>query len=623
MSSDFDRRRPSADTARSSGGSNLATIGKSSLTAGALPQTTHDLFVPAGNAPRPTPMIGTDDATAGNGSRSGRTSVAVDEVLVSSSLPRTSGVGAVTHAPAPAPRVADRGYARHNAVLKVVAYDEHGSVIQSWGAKAQWEGPLPQHFRGGHGAQGWRWDNPTSAHTVRANTRADGTGGESVEAWAGKLHATRVEIFAKPIDDVTERAEARPSDAHDSHAPGHAEDAEDTGDGSSERLCPTGRGLGEPDHPMSKPHGHGEPAPNAGASSATPAASHPPGESTASEEWGNPGDRLADVIAFERGLGIDLAQDENAGGDDGNTSTKPHGHDGIGSAGYEGGDPAGRTGRDASTTGQGPGGDAAKEAGDEDGARTTRDNQGTKTGDRDGELHGAANGRYGGEGREGDDGVRGAGAILGGLVAVPPALKGAVEIALLINAGDITGAGADLFKAGVGKAMSVAAARRLVAREARIVAERDMRVVAKQLAGQKAFAALSQAEQERVLRIVYWEKQRQFFRGYLNAARAEQRAVRQALKKAKPAERAALEARRAAVSDGRGNRKGRAGRWSAAAKPCICWPRVPALAVATEVPKPGAAVQGDGLPGLRAIRQGVTKRGKEGSHRLYRVTTRG
>jgi hypothetical protein len=146
--------------------------------------------------------------------------------------------------------------------------------------------------------------------------------------------------------------------------------------------------------------------------------------------------------------------------------------------------------------------------------------------------------------------VRGAGAIFGGIVAVPAALKGTVELALLIDAGDITGAGADLFKAGVGKAMSVAAARRLVAREARIVAERETRVVLKKLARTKAFMALSQAEREQVQRIVYWEKQRELFRGYLQAARAEQRVVRQARKKARPAERAALEARQTAASTG-------------------------------------------------------------------------
>jgi hypothetical protein len=121
MSSDLDRRRSSADTSRSSADSHLGTAGNSSLAAGALPRTTHELSVPVPHARRPAPMIGADAATAGNGS-------------LSSSLGRA--FGPITHA-APAPRIADRGNARLNAVLKVVAYDEHGSLIRSWGAKAR------------------------------------------------------------------------------------------------------------------------------------------------------------------------------------------------------------------------------------------------------------------------------------------------------------------------------------------------------------------------------------------------------------------------------------------------------------------------------------------------------
>jgi hypothetical protein len=66
----------------------------------------------------------------------------------------------------------------------------------------------------------------------------------------------------------------------------------------------------------------------------------------------------------------------------------------------------------------------------------------------------------------------------------------------------------------------------------------------------KAFSALAKAERDQVLRITYWETQRRFFRGYLAAAKAEQRAVRQALKTAKPSNLAALEARRLAADAG-------------------------------------------------------------------------
>jgi len=139
-----------------------------------------------------------------------------------------------------APRVAERERAPLNAVLKVVAYGAHGNVIRSWGAKATWEGPLPQHFHGDHRDGRWRWDDAASARTVRVHTRADGTGGELVEAWAGAMHAARLEIFAEPIDAVAARDRARPDDVPDPSAPGHANDARNADDGPTERVHPGG-----------------------------------------------------------------------------------------------------------------------------------------------------------------------------------------------------------------------------------------------------------------------------------------------------------------------------------------------------------------------------------------------
>jgi hypothetical protein len=359
------------------------------------------------------------------------------------------------------------------------------------------------------------------------HARADGSGGESVEAWAAKRNAMRVEIFAAPIDAVAERPEARPEEAR--NAPGHADDRQ-----VEDR---TGRTPGHaPDG--TRPH------------TSDPHTSDP-GHDTAPAEAGSGDDGLARAIALERELRIGLGQDDDGDGADGSGDRS----DGPATDAQEGGLPdTGHRGKAASETGQGSAGTDAKAGGDHEGSTTTRDNQGTKAGDQDGKDSGAANGRFGGEGREGDDGVRGAIALFGGLVGVPEALKGAVEFALLIEAGDITGAGGslfkDLFKAGVGRATSIALAREVVAREARIAAEREVRVVMKQLATKKAFTSLAREEQERVLRIVYWEKQRQFFRGYLQAAKAEQRAVRQALKKAKGAQRIPLESRRATAAMG-------------------------------------------------------------------------
>jgi hypothetical protein len=93
---------------------------------------------------RYAPMIRTAGETGGNGSHTKWPRAAA---VATSSTPSISGLfGRPSHA-AQAPRVADRGPARLNAVLKVVAYDKHDSVIRSWGAKARWEGPLPRATR--------------------------------------------------------------------------------------------------------------------------------------------------------------------------------------------------------------------------------------------------------------------------------------------------------------------------------------------------------------------------------------------------------------------------------------------------------------------------------------------
>jgi len=474
---------------------------------------------------------------------------------------------------ASAHQVAERDHpakARPNMALKVIVYGETGEPIKVWGSKGIWEGPLPQHFRGHVRAGVWSWDD-ASARTVHVNTNSEGHGGTSVEAWASQLHGVRIEIYVEPIDAVTARTDAAKDSKLDTHAPGHATDPAHTSEGATEHADPTGHGPGTGDKRLSAPgapgpvHG-GEPRggkshegdrddgtssdhAGQGAGGREPVQQSAPGTSSnagTDVDEPTPGDPKDEQLAdeFERELGIDAHDDAD---DDGAAA----GEGGHGGHGYQGGEPEnGRTGDDASTTGSGPGGHDAKEGGQEEGSTSARGNEGTKTGDKDGIAHGSENGRFDGEGNDGDQGVRGAGALFGGVIAVPEALQGAVELALLIEAGDITGAGAELFTKGIGKAASVAAARRLVAREARIFAMKETRAIAKQLAGKEAFTALAKAERERVLRIVYWETQRRYFRAYLKAAKAEQRAVRNALRKARPAQLPALEARRAAADMG-------------------------------------------------------------------------
>ena len=124
-------------------------------------------------------------------------------------------------------------------------------------------------------------------------------------------------------------------------------------------------------------------------------------------------------------------------------------------------------------------------------------------------------GRFGGEGKPGDDGVTMGGAIAGGVIAVPEALKGAVDVLLIADAGDITGSGAQAFKA-LGKEaakMSAAALRSLVAHEARAACERELRATIERLASKPKWRALTAEERQRAVRIAYYELQRRFFRG--------------------------------------------------------------------------------------------------------------
>jgi hypothetical protein len=153
------------------------------------------------------------------------------------------------------------------------------------------------------------------------------------------------------------------------------------------------------------------------------------------------------VAAFEHELGID--PDDLDAEDDAD-------HHGA-----RGGDPHGRTGPDTAIGGTGPGGPQARAGGDHEGSETRGAVEGGRLGSALGVEGGSEGGWFGGEGKPGDDGVTMGGAIVGGVIAVPEALKGAVDVLLIADAGDITGAGAQAFKA-LGKEaakMSAAALR--------------------------------------------------------------------------------------------------------------------------------------------------------------------
>src|SRR5690606_12793519 len=115
------------------------------------------------------------------------------------------------------------------------------------------------------------------------------------------------------------------------------------------------------------------------------------------------------------------------------------------------------------------------------------------------------------------------------------ALKGLVEVALIISDGNITGAGAGLFRKGLGKIASAGAARRMIASEARRAAVKETKAAIKAFQADKVrgatWSAATKAEREAATRRIYWELQRAYFDAYRKAARQAKREAKAALDK--------------------------------------------------------------------------------------------
>ena len=405
----------------------------------------------------------------------------------------------------PPTRVAEATTDEPNAVLRVVVYNGAGEVIQRWEARGRWEGGLPQKYTATRGGKGWTWDN-TGGSSVRVNTDRDGRGGASVEAWA-KAAGTKIVVFAYAAGDVTLDADAEASD----QAPGHARDPKQGGDGSTARVNPDGKGAGGGDG--SKQGGDGRGAETEAEVEA---------ELSTEED-----DRIADE--FERDLGIDPDSADPEGEP---TTGATSGGKKPGGEGASGGDLDGRTGDDTRIGGTGPGGDKARVDGQGKGS-ATGGKGGSEAGSKDGQEGGAAGGMYGGKGKPGDDGVPSGMGLFGGLIAIPAALKGLVEVALIIANGNITGAGAGLFRKGLGKFASAGAARREIAKEARRAAVKETKAAIKAIQADKVkgriWNAATKAERDAATRRIYWELQRTYFEAYRKAAKQAKREARAAL----------------------------------------------------------------------------------------------
>jgi A nuclease of the HNH/ENDO VII superfamily with conserved WHH len=415
---------------------------------------------------------------------------------------------------APPARVADATEGEPNAVLRVVVYNEAGEVIQRWESKGRWEGGLPQKYTATRGGKSWSWSN-TGGSTIRVNTNKDGRGGVSVEAWA-QAAGKKIVVYAHAVGDVTFDEDASESD----QAPGHAKDPKEGEDGSTTRVKPDGKGA-EGGDSKSRPGGDSKGVEGGDRMS------RDGGEQGASEQED---ERIADE--FERDLDIDPEaenlEDEAATGATSGGNTP-------GGEGSPGGEPDGRTGDDTRTGGTGPGGDQARPDGDGKGS-DAGGKDGSEGGSKDGQQGGAEGGMYGGEGKLGDDGIPSGSGLFGGLIGIPAALKGLVEVALIIADGNITGAGSGLFRKGLGKIASAVAARRMIASEARRAAVKETKAAINAIKADKVkgpvWNAATKAEREAATRRIYWELQRKYFDAYRKATRQAKREAQAALDKA-------------------------------------------------------------------------------------------
>jgi A nuclease of the HNH/ENDO VII superfamily with conserved WHH len=259
-------------------------------------------------------------------------------------------------------------------------------------------------------------------------------------------------------------------------------------------------------------------APEVHAEPASPGPAHDTAKDTNDPLDGLDAEHQRIVAEFERSIGIDPDEEAEDDADD-----RP---------GARGGDPHGRTGPDTAVGGTGPGGPQARAGGDHEGSETRGAVEGRRLGSALGVEGGSEGGRFGGEGKPGDNGVTMGGGIVG-VIVIPEALKGAVDVLLLADAGDVTGAGAQAFKA-LGKEaarMSAAALRTLVANEARAACERELRATIQRLSRTPRWQALTAEERRRAARIAWYELQRRFFRGFGKVAKDAERTATKALRR--------------------------------------------------------------------------------------------
>lgn len=494
----------------------------------------------------------------------------------------------LTAAPASiAPQRGRKPGATMNAALKVTAYDQGGKPIETWQSRARWEGALPVHYEGTNTGGRWTWDN-SGATSVMVNADDSGRGGRPVQAWAASKKAARVVIHVASLDDVTELDALDLADLRDpkargrfvngSDAVGNALPEEHAGDGSSvkvnddatatakRRRAPQDGGSTAGDDQQTT----GGTGPKTDGPHALPGADTSTGQGDTARDGAN-----TDAPADGQDLDADESGDEEAEADDFDQVLdaeiaqlladlgQPANGDGNGTMGA--GDIGGTTGDNTRPDGYGKGGRGAVYEGAENKSPDANP-KGADVADETvgGEVDPTAttSGRPGGEdGGEAGGVLGGSGiGIFGFTISIPESLVGPVEIALIIDDGNIAGFGVGTVRKALEEATehaiergvkkgTIAATRRALKREAAQEVAKRMRALRKELAAARRLPAqqlskrqrallkewgqLTREETKRAMRVTAWQMERRFFDETLKAARKEAKTLRRGIRRTK------------------------------------------------------------------------------------------
>lgn len=395
-----------------------------------------------------------------------------------------------------------------NAALRVVLY-KNNEVVDTWDSLAVWQGEGSASFRAMKLGGKWNWNDP-AGRSFKVNTKKDGSGGQSVEAWGAR--GDMILIHMQPIDAVTVDKGAKKSHL----PPGHATDDLEAGDGSTDRTAPDGEGKTGSTNPSS---GAGDSSEGGGKKSANEKV----GDGSGVGEGGDASDGILDeILASEEEIADDLEARIGIDPEDEDQETDGEGEGSVG------GSTDGRTGTDTQVGGSGPGGEQARSDGKGEGSEDKSGGGTHEGGSRDGKDEGSETGMFGGDGEAGDQGVPSGSPF--GKFGVPDALKGLLEVSLILGNANVLGGGA-FFQKGVKKGATALSTRLGLAKQARHAAAKRHKKVMAKVKKTKKWKDASPPERAALQRKILWDYQRKYFDDYLDAAKRSRSEAKKKLKK--------------------------------------------------------------------------------------------